>query len=496
MKRKIAPPHPKVLIFAAFVACAYIFNPQNLMAQSGIKWSTGGINAPQGSIFGTLNYIPIDFYTSGTQWMTLTPFGYFGIGLSNPAYKLDVNGRVHAAGSVFADSSITAMHIYAIQKAETDALQVNNLAVFGNKIIIDGNNSSITTSTASLSFGSNNLQTSGNINGNIINANDFNASGNITGNIFTGNVLKINSFDGNGVKLITADNNGNLTTFSFSGNSNEVLSGNGAWKTLPQQSPWIADSIGIYPDSTLANTDVFVERLFASRSVSIGTFRFKNGLPSERDSISAEKRITIYAPSRIELNADTLTMKNRVGIGVANPQSALDVAGDINTSGNVYANNLYAQNSIAIGTLKISNGGEQPPGDIRDSIASPYKLALISAGREISLISDTVKIGDYNSTVRFDVNGSVRVRDFLWVENGIIAGKKFEGSEGKIDTISSERTLSKYVEAASMKADTITTALSRTDTAITQKLIVAGDAKIKGNTTITGNLKVLGSLTG
>lgn len=424
--------------------------------------------------------------------MRITPGGHVGIGTNNPLYKLDVGGRLHLTGNLLADSTITAMHLYAIQKVTADALQVNNAsqlngtAVFGGNITIDGTGSSITSSSGEISFGNNNLISAGSL---------------------QSAECKIGSLAGNGKKLLQADSLGNIIFYTFPGNAGLVLYGNGTWDSLPQKSPWIADSNGIYPEPALLNKNVFVDNLYASSSVNIGTFRFRNGaLPGERDTISAERRVVFYAPAGMKIEADTLTMKNSVGIGVDRPQYALDVAGDINTSGTVYANNLYAQNSIAIGTLRISNGGMQPPGVIRDSISSPYKLALVSAGREISLISDTVKIGDYNSTVRFDVNGSVRVRDVLWVETGLIVGKKFEGDKATVDTVAAisvaatsvtaVNVTAQNVAAGNFNADSLTSAISRSDSVFTFKLGVAGDAKIKGNAEITGNLKVSGSLTG
>jgi len=109
-----------------------------------------------------------------------------GVGLNNPAYKLDVNGRAHFTGNVFADSSITAMHLYAIQKVTTDALYVNNLAVFGNKITIDGANDKISATGGKITFENTGVEINGNLetHGNSLfdGTMDVNGNSKITGN--------------------------------------------------------------------------------------------------------------------------------------------------------------------------------------------------------------------------------------------------------------------------------------------------------------------------
>ncbi|MFA4853369.1 MAG: hypothetical protein WC599_12700, partial [Bacteroidales bacterium] len=278
----------------AYVTALFLsFSAITAYSQSGEKWSFGG-NSPSGNAaFGTNNWFPIVFKSNNTPYMWLTPTGNLGLGLNNPAYKFDVNGRAHISGSIFADSSMTLQNLFAVQKVTADALQVNNLAVFGNKITIDGANSSISSSSGLLNFGSNNLQT----------------SGNITGNIFTGNAVKISGLGGDGTRLITADNTGNLAPFSFSGNSNEVLYGNGQWGALPAapQTYWQQNGNNIYANNTGnigigTSTPVAKLDVWGSQRITENLFVGGEVIVSDKFSARTVKADTTVATKRLLVN--------------------------------------------------------------------------------------------------------------------------------------------------------------------------------------------------
>ena len=88
-------------------------------AQSGQKWATGGNSTSASDFLGTSNAMPLVFKTQSIEKMRLTASGNLGLGLTNPIYRLDVNGRFHLAGSAFIDSTLTVSNLFVLYNLNT-----------------------------------------------------------------------------------------------------------------------------------------------------------------------------------------------------------------------------------------------------------------------------------------------------------------------------------------------------------------------------------------
>lgn len=111
-----------------------------LFAQSGQKFATDGNILGGTDFIGSTNAYPLVVKTNNVEQFRLTALGYLGLGISNPVFKLDVNGRFHLTGNSFMDSSLTVL-----QNITSNSVKVNTLANNGNKLVIADNTGLLTT---------------------------------------------------------------------------------------------------------------------------------------------------------------------------------------------------------------------------------------------------------------------------------------------------------------------------------------------------------------
>lgn len=275
-----------------------------------------------------------------------------GIGTNNPTEMLDVNGRTKFRGNAAFDSLLFAWHVLAEGLHSRGNSHINGVLSVGSvqqyggpawcqlcgkpivtsRIInIDGNTSSIISTTDSLNFGSNHLRTTG-----TFRANDITA---------------INAL--NGASLGISGNaavNGQLSTNNITSTSGQIDFGNNNLTTTGNIS-----SSNIAALQTSADTQqVQITNLSAGQSV----------LSSRIDSIQ---------PS----------------------PWAVDPKGNISFNGNVSVRQLNATDAINIGTFRFSNGGNQPPPNIIDSIRTPYAINISSGAQQISLDAGNVSVSNF-----------------------------------------------------------------------------------------------------
>ncbi|GIV26620.1 MAG: hypothetical protein KatS3mg027_0434 [Bacteroidia bacterium] len=118
------PPPPRKCLMAAVLGI--VFSVSNMFSQSQQWWRTNG-NTPNSTDFlGTSNNSPLIIKTNNTERLRIDANGRIGIGIANPQYVLDVNGRVKLRFNVYCDSLLQASNLvvnYSIQTATIDAHQ-------------------------------------------------------------------------------------------------------------------------------------------------------------------------------------------------------------------------------------------------------------------------------------------------------------------------------------------------------------------------------------
>ncbi len=115
--------------------------------------------------------------------------------------------------------------------------------------------------------------------------------------ILTNGNLQVQSLNTGSAGLVSYDATGTLKPLNFSGNSGDVLTGNGTWVVGRSFSQWITNGNNIY---------------------------YNTGY---------------------------------VGIGIQNPTSPLTVAGNIVSTGNMYAQNLAVAQGLSVGTVMVTSTG-------------------------------------------------------------------------------------------------------------------------------------------
>ena len=154
--------------------------------------------------------------------------------------------------------------------------------------------------------------------------------------ILTNGNIQVASLNNGNTGLVTYSSNGTLIPLNFTGNSGQVLSGNGTWVAGSSFSQWITNGSNIY---------------------------YNGGY---------------------------------VGIGLPNPTAPLTVSGNIVSTGNVYGNTLAAANSVQIGTVKITSTGNVDT--LRSTSSLQVNATTVNAGvvntgllNTINFASDSIR---------------------------------------------------------------------------------------------------------
>lgn len=120
MKKNFTPSR-KCLVVAAL---GTIFSVSMMFSQSQNWWRTNG-NTPQSTDYlGTSNNSPLIIKTNNTERVRIASNGFVGIGIANPQYVLDVNGRAKLRYNVYCDSLL-----------QCSSLKVDNLIGSGNALL-------------------------------------------------------------------------------------------------------------------------------------------------------------------------------------------------------------------------------------------------------------------------------------------------------------------------------------------------------------------------
>jgi len=192
--------------------------------------------------------------------------------------------------------------------------------------------------------------------------------------------LKVDNLMGSGNALLTTDAQGNIIRFNFSGNNNDVLTGNGIWaniNSLLPPSQWQTSGQNIY---------------------------YNQGF---------------------------------VGIGTGNPLFSLDVVGDVRVS-----NNIYVGGGIVISD-KVNAFTEVTAPKMVASEAKATKLVSDSIIMDSTkaIYGKTIIQGDMKVATDADVLGDLRVNNKLTIQgNATIGGDLTINNQLKINSLVSNDT--------------------------------------------------------
>ena len=384
-----------------------------------------------------------------------------------------INNNMHVLRDAYIDSLLTAFSVQASYLATQNLLvtgisQFNGLVNFGSTITIDGIDNTISSSSGKIDFLNSNLFTSGNIQADTVKAQvaQFSKSSNITGtlnvqgefhllgNAFIDSILTALSIKTNYLEteniLVTG-----ISQFNGLVNINSNLISTGDITSTTVNTDTVQAQVGRFSKSSTVNGILVADTIQAS--IINGSTIFQNGSP-------------IFSSQWLSLDSNIYF-----------------------STGSVFVKDLFVEKSVNIGGFRFTNGAEQQQ---KDSISSTAEIVITSQKEKILLESDTVLvknrlgIGVSKAEASLDVSGDAIVRGWLYVQDGVVIGKSFEGQKAIIDSIRSERMESKEIQAETVKAqtleaDTSKIAVTETDT-LTAEKIKAGTIVIDGqNNTIS-----------
>jgi len=373
----------------------FVFNQDKLYAQGQGQggppiWRLDGNSISEGDFLGTTNDMPLVFKINSSETMRLLP-----------------DGSAHFHYHLLADSSVTAMEIFA------DKATIGNIIITGNQIMsstgdillkdniitgnIEGNNIKLSNGTISNDlYVGNNVSVGGAVNTNTL----FSENGTINNDLHVENNVSVGGAV-NADFLSSENASINNTLEADSINTNAIDAGQYLINGEPVvQSPWqYNDSIGIYPDLSLENQNVIAKKIY-TESIDIGSIRIKNGGGQQipQDSVHKDSLKTVYElvlsseANRVRIKSDLLLSENKkVGIGKENPMYSLDVAGNAR-----FKDYLIVEEGIIV--------GRKHQGERSDMDTSNVKYGWIDTLQSKNIKTDSMKIGNGSGYIK--INGS------------------------------------------------------------------------------------------
>ena len=243
------------------VVLALVNITANLKAQGGAKWATGLNSSTTGDAIGTNNNMPLIFKTNGQEAMRINETGTINLKNTLSADSLRVKNilGINDSSVHIGDHSIILNYAANViswtpTKGGCGFLTgYNGMAIANGTSFAKGSNSMVFGNNVNVLCGVANAYVIGNGLTNSI-ANSFQLGWSATPTVFAdatgvainGLTAHAQTLDVNGTaqvrslpaltnppKLVVADNNGFLQSLAFSGNSNQVLLGNGTFGTAP-----------------------------------------------------------------------------------------------------------------------------------------------------------------------------------------------------------------------------------------------------------------------
>ena len=189
-----------------------------------------------------------------------------------------------------------------------------------------------------------------------------------------------------------------------------------------------------------------------------------NGLVLIEDRLKVKNKIT----------TDTLKVNNKLKAGYLSGNGTVLLQA---TNNGVIKSFLFPGNSQQVlfgngtwGNLPPDNGWKVngndmfaiPTGNIGIGTETPQKKLDVNG---TGVFRDSLGIGVLNPQAPLDVQGNVIVRGWIYAQNGVVVGKRFEGQKVQTDTINTQKSMSIVA-----KSDTSISKISTTDTLTSQKI--------------------------
>ena len=282
--------------------------------------------------------------------------GNLGIGITNPAYKLDVAGSANISANLFVGGNANILGNLGVTRnlnVVGQANLLNTLGVSGNlnteaNLIVSGNanvigNLVVSGSSSFAAVSTLNLQVNGN----------YSSIGQTTlGNGNDSTKIRINCYVDN--FLSVGYPNAALSGANVTGTNGSLLDCNGNIYARD----YIIGNVGILSNG---NANIFgnlgiLGNIYGSSNLIIAGYEVVNG--------NANVSGNLGVVGNIIGTSNLIILGGNLGIGTSSPQYRLDVIGNANISGNIFTSNLFIRRGaflesgdfvVSVGNVSVGN---------------------------------------------------------------------------------------------------------------------------------------------
>ena len=380
-----------------------IYKRDGTMANITTTSVMGFSNDPTGIIFSVASNSPSNsfrFWGNAKELMRIGGNGFLGVGVSNPAYGLDISGDLNFSGIVRQNGAP-----YLGGNLNQWSNVSSNVFIIGSNIAIGKSNATATLDVAGTL----------NVSGITTVANNIMPLSNLVYDLGSSNMrfrsiyLGSNTIDMSGIQIHVDSETGGLK-ITDSNNSNATL---------------IVNKIVLGTTSNSVTMD-----LDANNNIQFGTVTSVNG-------VTTSNTATVGGWSNS--GSSVFLLSSNVGIGKSNPTSSLDVSGNINFDGTLlhngipYVGSQWSNNNSNVFLLGSNVGiGKSNPtsfldvgGDINFDGALlhngiPYVGSQWSNNNSnVFLLGSNVGIGLNNPSKKLDVSGDINFSGSLY-KSGLV----------------------------------------------------------------------------